>query len=257
MKAFDTNPNLRWLFCFTHPDDEMSICAWIRRLVQNGNDVYLSWSHSTFVREHESRAVAMILGIPQSRLFFHKGTDGRIAEEMPELVRSYQRMMQDVRPDRVCCLSFEQGHIDHDATNFLVSQTFAGPICEVPIYHTYASKILAVNKFASPEGQEVLHLTRDERKLKLFVAKQFPSQKIWPAVRLYRALNTARLRPNHGVGTERMRVQKDLNYLKPNLPPKLAGRVRKTATWLRWKRAIRSYRRIAEEQPAERESVLA
>ena len=47
MTLFDADIGERWLFCMTHPDDEISICAWIRRLTDAGVDVFLSWTHST------------------------------------------------------------------------------------------------------------------------------------------------------------------------------------------------------------------
>ena len=60
----------------THPDDEMSICAWIRRLTQNGNEVHISWTHSNAVREAEARAVAVLLGVPDRNLHFFGASDG-------------------------------------------------------------------------------------------------------------------------------------------------------------------------------------
>jgi hypothetical protein len=38
-----------------------------------------------------------------------------------------------------------------------------------------------------------------------------------------------------------MRSQPEMDYLAPNLPPKLAVRVKKTRQWARWERTIRSY----------------
>src|SRR5438445_654803 len=66
MSVFE--PGFRWLFCLTHPDDEIAIGAWIRRLTKSGCDVFLSWSHDTPIREEEARAAAEMLGVPQNRL---------------------------------------------------------------------------------------------------------------------------------------------------------------------------------------------
>jgi hypothetical protein len=38
VKAFDPDPSLRRLFCFTHPDDELGIAAWVRRLTGGNNE---------------------------------------------------------------------------------------------------------------------------------------------------------------------------------------------------------------------------
>ncbi|MEA2552601.1 MAG: hypothetical protein QOJ65_777, partial [Fimbriimonadaceae bacterium] len=161
MKAFDTNPKLRWLFCMTHPDDEISICAWIRHLTQQGNEVHISWTHSNPTREAEARAVSLLLGVPNKHLHFLHSTDGRIPEEMPILLRKFQNLMDEVRPDRVCCGAFEQGHLDHDATNFLVRHSFHGPIFEIPFYHTYLTRFQRLNRFAHPAGEEVRALSVD------------------------------------------------------------------------------------------------
>jgi LmbE family N-acetylglucosaminyl deacetylase len=73
---FDPDPTLRWAFCMTHPDDEISICAWIKWLAENGNDVFLSWTHSNPSREREARAAAALMGVPEDRLMFFDAPDG-------------------------------------------------------------------------------------------------------------------------------------------------------------------------------------
>lgn len=242
MKAFDTDPRLRWLFCMTHPDDEISICAWIRRLTMQGNEVHISWTHSNPVREAEARAVALLLGVRQERLHFLHGPDGHIPEAMPSLLPKFHALMQSVKPDRVACGAFEQGHLDHDSTNFLVSQSFGGPILEIPFYHTYLTRFQRLNRFADPRGEETLELTLDEQKLKTTVARQFPSQNIWSVLLWYEVWQTTRFRPMELAHSERMRFQGAVNYMRPNLPPRLAQRVRRSPTWRRWKAAVRAFR---------------
>ena len=110
----------------THPDDEISICAWIKRLAQNGNPVYLNWTHSNPIREAEAIEVAGKLGVPKANLSFMGATDGNIRFEMAELLPKFQDLLDRVRPDRVACGAFEQGHLDHDATNWLVNRAFHG-----------------------------------------------------------------------------------------------------------------------------------
>lgn len=226
----------------THPDDEISICAWIRRLTSQGNEVHLSWTHSNSVREAEARAVALLMGVRQDRLHFLHGTDGKIPEEIPVLLPKFAQMMAQVRPDRVCCGAFEQGHLDHDATNYLVSRTFSGPIFEIPFYHTYLTRFQRLNRFADPRGEEVLTLEIDEQRFKMLIARQFPSQNIWSILLWYQIWQKTRFRQMELSHSERMRLQKEINYLRPNLPPRLANRVRRTAAWKRWKRAVRLVR---------------
>ncbi len=239
----------------THPDDEISICAWIRRLVQNGNEVHISWTHSTLTREAEARAVAHLLGVPTGNLHFLHGTDGRIPEEMSALFPKFQALMGKVRPDRVCCGAFEQGHLDHDSTNFLVAQVFDGPIFEIPFYHTYLTRFQRLNRFADPTGQELIELSVQEQKFKTLVARQFPSQNIWSVLLWYEVWQKTRFRPMELSHSERMRLQAPVNYRRPNLPPKLATRVKRSASWRRWKAALRAFHTAPELGERERQLV--
>ena len=238
MKVFSTDPSLRWLICLTHPDDEISICAWIQRLVKNGNPVFLSWTHSNTIREHEGRAVAKILGVPDENLTFFGATDGSVCDEIGELLPRFQQMMDAVRADRVCCGAFEQGHIDHDATNFLVNSTYAGPVLEIPFYHTYITRLQRMNRFSDPRGEEVLHLDVDEQALKKKIARQYPSQNIWSVLLWYEAWQQARLKPIMLAKSERMRFQTHKDFGTPNHPPVLARKVAMSATWHRWLKAL-------------------
>lgn len=222
----------------THPDDEISICAWIHRLVRNGNPVFISWTHSNPVREREARAAALLLGVPQDCLFFHGAEDGGACDDLPGLRLRFDAMMRATRPDRVVCGAFEQGHIDHDATNFLVAQSFPGPILEVPFYHTYLTRFQVINRFSDPRGQELLDLEIDERRLKTLLARQYPSQNIWSVLMWYEVWQRARLRPMELTRTERMRLKVHHDYTRPNHPPRLAHRVERTAAWRRWLDAL-------------------
>jgi len=246
VKVFSTDPSLRWLFCLTHPDDEISICAWIHRLVRSGNPVYMSWTHSNAIREREGREVARLLGVPQEHLFFFGATDGAVCDEIPKLEPRFQAMMKEVRPDRVCCGAFEQGHIDHDSTNYLVSRSFSGPILEIPFYHTYMTRLQRINRFSDARGEEVLHLDLDEQRLKKRIARLYPSQNIWSVLLSYEAWQKARLRPVELAKSERMRFQTHRDYRKPNHPPHIERRLRRNKTWRRWRRALREAMRIEQ-----------
>ncbi len=240
MKVFSTDSSIRWLFCMTHPDDEISICAWIHRLVSNGNPVFISWTHSKPIREHEARHVATLLGVPQENLFFFHATDGSVCEEIPQLLPKFRAMIETVRPDRICCGAFEQGHLDHDATNYLVNQSFDGPVFEIPFYFTYLTRIQRMNRFSTHEGQEVLHLTHEEQTLKKQVARLYPSQNIWSVLLWHEAWQRARLKPIELAKSERMRLQTHRNFRKPNHPPVLARKIKRSKIWKRWRAALRA-----------------
>jgi LmbE family N-acetylglucosaminyl deacetylase len=240
MKAFDADPSLRWLFCMTHPDDEISIVAWMRRLARTGAIVHVSWTHSNPVREAEARRVGALLGIPDRQLHFFGAPDGHVCDHLKQLEPEFRRLMEVAKPDRVVCGAFEQGHIDHDATNFLVHQTFSGPIFEVPFYHTYADKLMVVNRFATSPSGELLRTTKDEALFKRQVAAMYPSQRIkdilfW-AERIRRVLGKEPL-----AATERLRLQTHKEFLVPNLPTRLAKRVVATKKWGHWERAAAMY----------------
>lgn len=238
MRAFDTDPKLRWLFCLTHPDDEIAICAWIRLLASHNVDVFLSWTHDTPVREAEARAGAERLGVPQDRLFFHHGTDGSVLEEIPSLEAPFSMMLDAVRPSRVVCGAFEHGHLDHDATNFLVNRCFDGPVFEVPFYHSYLTWLQTLNRFADPEGEQILKLTDEEQRFKSAFSKLFPSQNIRSILVWYELYRGITFRPIELKQKERMRLQTHLDFLTPSGPPALAKRVADSPQWRRWSGAI-------------------
>ncbi len=236
---FDSDPHLRWAFCMTHPDDEISICAWIKWLVDNGNEVYLSWTHSTPKRELEGRAVATLLGIRDDHLRFFGAPDGEVVNHLAHLIDEFRDWFSIAAPDRVCCGAFEQGHIDHDATNLIVNRSFSGPILEIPFYHSYLVRLQRINRFADPRGEEVRCLEPHEQKLKKLIARQYPSTNIWSVLLWYEVLQGSKLRRVELAKTERMRLQTHRDFLAPNLTPRLSARVRHCEKWARWEKAVR------------------
>lgn len=244
-RAFDPDPNLKWLFCFAHPDDEVAVGAWIRRLSAQGGEVWLSWTHDTPIRRAEALGAARLLQVPDERCTFLGASDGRVVEEMGRLQPAFRSLMEKVRPDRVCTLAFEQGHLDHDATNLLVNVSFDGPVLEYPMYHPYTVAIQTLNEFADPSGEEVLDLTLEERRFKAELLRRYPSQTIRRNVFWYGIYRRLLLRPVYLDRLERMRVQTHFDFLRPNLPPKMADRVRRSAQWRRWVEHVEPF--LAEE----------
>ncbi len=222
----------------THPDDEISICAWIARLATvDPSRVWMSWTHRTDVREAEARAVARRLGVPDDHLIFHAGTDGFVCDEMAALLPGFQAMVDFIKPDRVVCGAFEQGHLDHDATNFLVNKSFDGPVLEVPFYHTYLTRMPRVNRFASSGGEEIITLTSPERQLKKAVARSYPSQAIWKNM-IFAELWAKLSGDGSLMASERMRLQTHRDFLTPNLPEPVGSMVARSERWLRWIQAL-------------------
>ncbi|MBX3120033.1 MAG: PIG-L family deacetylase [Fimbriimonadaceae bacterium] len=241
MTCFDTDPNLRWLLCITHPDDELAIAAWLRRLTRQGNEVFVSWTHTTDERTEEAIQAAKRIGIPKDRLLFHRGRDGHVVDDIPSLLPDFKQMMKTVNPCRVIVGAYEQGHLDHDATNFLVHQTYDSPTLEVPLYHAYYTWVQRLNRFADPATEEVIDLDEEEQAFKVELAHMYPSQTIWSALAWYEFMQLVRMNPVELKRSERMRVQTHFDYLTPNLPEHLAHRVRKTSRWARWESAMNQY----------------
>ncbi|MHB8636430.1 MAG: PIG-L deacetylase family protein [Fimbriimonadaceae bacterium] len=249
MKLFDPDPKLRWLFCMTHPDDEISICAWIHRLRQAGAHVSMCWTHTAPHREHEARGVAKLLGVTEDNLTFLNAPDGGVCNHLAELLPTMRRVVTKARPDRVVCGAFEQGHLDHDSTNWLVNRAWAGPVLEVPLYHAYHTRLQNMNCFAQGRCGEVLHLAPDEARFKRRVARQYPSQNIWTVLLWHEVWQAARLRPARLSTRECMRLQTHNDFTVPNLPPKVAAKVVKTPAWMRWRAAVQAAETAVQPHP--------
>src|SRR5262249_43929044 len=131
-------------------------------------------------------------------------------------------------------------HIDHDATNLIVNRSFNGPIFEIPFYHSYLVRLQRINRFADPRGEEVRTLDRDEQRFKKTVARQYPSTNVWSVLLWYEVLQGSKLKRVELARTERMRLQTHRDFATPNLPPRLASRVRRCEKWRRWEGAVRA-----------------
>ena len=157
-------------------------------------------------------------------------------------------MMDTVKPDRVCCGAFEQGHLDHDATNMLVNLTFDGPVLEIPFYHDYRSGIQRFNRFTDSSGEEILHLDPDEQRFKKDIAKQYPSQNIWRLLLIYEVWQACQLKKVALAKSERMRFQTHRTFSQPNHPPNLARRIKRCPKWKRWRSSLRQTKRALKSQ---------
>ncbi|HRF58854.1 MAG TPA: PIG-L family deacetylase [Fimbriimonadaceae bacterium] len=239
MKLFDPDPDLRWLFVMAHPDDELAIAAWMHRLRGFAADVRVLWMHSTPVREAESRRAMDVLRVSANSLTFLDAPDGDLCDHLAEYLPRVEAHVARASPDRIVTTAFEQGHLDHDATNLLVNRS-AGiiPVLEVPLYHGYFREIMPLNRFADPIGQEILELTREEQRLVKRVARLYPSQTIWRNLVWSEVLSWIKLRPTHLLRTERMRLQTWRDYRRPHLPANLARRVESSPRWARWLAAM-------------------
>lgn len=241
MRLFDADPSIRWLFCLTHPDDELAICAWMRRLCQAGADVSVCWTHHTPVREQEAIANAKEIGLQADKLYFLDGRDGECAEQMPELWPQLMAIVEKTKPDRIVTIAFEQGHLDHDATSLLVHRSYNGPILEYPMYHPYTRRIQTMGRFSSPTGEEVLKLDPEEREFKKMLATRYPSQNIHSVLVWYFVYTCFTMRPVRLCEDERMRLKTHVDYLTPNLPEPLRSKALKSRTWKRWHRAATQF----------------
>lgn len=236
--AFDVGQGERVLFAFSHPDDEMVVAAFLQRLTQQGTPAQFCWLHSTPVREEESRAAMSVLGLAGDYLTFLSAPDGKILESIPEIEPEVRALIERFRPTRVVTQAFEQGHIDHDATNFIVHRCFDGPIFEVPCYHTYLTRVPRILRFADPVGEETIELTQDERRMKKGLVRLYGSQSLRRNLMLYKILFGMTFRDTAFFAKERMRLQGQIDYTRPNLPEPTASKVATSATWRHWRQAV-------------------
>ena len=238
MSAFEVGAGERVLFALCHPDDEMAVIAFMRRLRATGIPVRVTWSHSTPIRQEESTAVMERIGIDESALTFFGAPDKGITEGLQELRERMGAVVGSFKPTRVVTHAFEQGHLDHDATNLLVNLCFNGPVYEAPYYHTYMTKFPVINRFSDPLDEECIDLSREEQAFKRSLIEMYPSQTIARNVRAYEFFHALTMRKARMFERERLRLQTHKDFLTPNHPPALAGRVAQSEPWAAWVRAV-------------------
>lgn len=242
MIAFDSDPSLRWLFVFAHPDDEVGIAAWMGRLQKAGNPVQAIWLHHTKRREFESREVCHnILGIPQPDLHFWGQPDGECVHHLFELQPRMKALIDNFRPDRVVTIAYEQGHLDHDASNLLVRASYDGVMLEFPMYQGYYRDFMHLGEFAQPEGRQELVLTASERNTKKLLPKLYTSQTMHRNLVAYGLLRLLMLSPVHLDRRELLRVAPKHDFREPFLPERIAAKVRQSKKWAQWREATEPF----------------
>lgn len=242
MKLFDPDPSLRWLFLMTHPDDEISVAGWIRRLVLAGNQVSMAWAHSTPVREAESRCAAKSLGVPSERLTFLALEDGKLVYQLPRLVETLNPLLRSDQFDRVAVTAFEQGHLDHDSVCFAAYELFDGPILQYPMYYPYSRILQKLQRFPSTEGVERLQLAPPESKEKWRLLDSYPSQTIKRNALLHHWL-LSWLPGNERLDTrEFLRYQREIDFGVPNHSGPMRKELERHKKWSIWLQNLREYK---------------
>ena len=185
----------------------------------------------------------------KGKLFLFYFPDGSACEQLIRLTESWANAIERADPDRIVVTAFECGHLDHDATNFAVYHAIQDKlkrevhILEVPLYHTYIDKIPVLNRFTSPENEEVIKLTEEERKFKKVLSRQYPSQRIASLLVYYHFWNWIQFKHPKLTSTERMRRQTHFDYMTPNLPEALKQKVMKSEKWERWTQSVEKYKK--------------
>lgn len=236
--AFQVSADERVLFAFTHPDDETAVAAFIWRLQREGVPLRVLWTHSTPIRESESRDAMSKIGVGGDQLSFLGGKDGAIMNEIPRLRDEISATVEEFEPTRIVTHAFEQGHLDHDATNLMVHLTYDGPTFEVPFYHTFLARFPVIYRFSSSEGEQILELNKVEVAMKWEMLRCYPSQTIERNIKLYYLAKRLGLRKQDLLSSERLRLQTHFDFRSPNHPEETANKIVASDAWRLWLRAV-------------------
>ncbi len=240
MNEFDLDPSISWLFVFAHPDDELAIATWIRRLTLNGNKVSIAWIHGSGKRGEEARKAAESIGVNPENCYFADFDDGSFLSRLADLQNELRAMLGKYNPDRLVCAAFEQGHLDHDALRFAIEQVWDRPVLEFPEYWPYTPHVATMNRFTNTEGECVLELSSYEKRWKHALAKNYPSTDIWRNLFWYEIWSALRLRRAHLIRTERLRWSPKYDFRTPRVPEKYNSKVLRSNQWKVWLAALDS-----------------
>jgi|CXWL01.1.fsa_nt_gi LmbE family N-acetylglucosaminyl deacetylase len=238
MKEFDLDPSISWLFVFAHPDDELAIAAWIRRLTSVGSSVTISWFHADGCRKEEAKMAAKAMGVAEENCSFGRFGDGLFLKHINDIQIEAKRALESCHPDRVVCAAFEQGHLDHDSLRYAIEQVWEGPTLEFPEYWPYTPRVATMNRFTCNDEECVIELSGEEQRRKLEMAKMYPSTEIWRNLFWYEVWSALRFNRANLVKTERLRWSPKHDFSKPSVPERYKSRVLKSREWRDWMAAM-------------------
>lgn len=241
INPFEIVAGHRWLFLLAHPDDEMAVLAWIRRLDQAGGSIRCVWLHSTPVREAESRTVLREAGLSDDALEFWQFPDGDTVDHLDEILEKLKQVVEEYRPTRAMTLAFEQGHLDHDTANLCLRIAFKGVLFEWPMYHGYYREFMHLNTFVGEGKPAEIELNAWEKAWKQRMVSVFRSQTMKRNLLLYRLFCLLTLRPFLMDQRETARLMTWTDYRRPNLDDENREKVLGCARWARWRKQTEDF----------------
>jgi len=186
--------NLKYLFLFAHPDDEVLIAGTMKLLMEATAEVHAVWTTSgdrftkREIRESELRRSMDILGLDESHTHLLRFPDLGMVSNLDKAAESVGRLFEETRPDIIFANAYEGGHPDHDCVNFLAYESSARiglgvELFEFPLYNGTGSLFhwkWRINLFP-PGGPEALHnpLSDEAIRCKYDMMKAYSSQKLY------------------------------------------------------------------------------
>ncbi len=116
------------LFLLAHHDDEVFCAGQIARALRAGREVRILWATAGGLapagrRLAEGRAVARLLGLPESGVRLLGLPDQHAVEHLARIEAEAERLLDGV--DEVYVTGWEGGHPDHDAMNLVAARLLA------------------------------------------------------------------------------------------------------------------------------------
>ncbi len=183
--------DLRVLFIFAHPDDEVFVGGAMRMLLDYGADVYGVWLTSGDFfgpgekREKEHSGAMEALGLARDHIRLLRLPDMRLIHSLEQGVSAVTQLIERIHPDEIYVTAYEGGHPDHDSANFVAYESTrrAGVrplIREYPLYNGTGPILLwrwRINSFP-PDGPEPETIPLNKRAVdcKHRIMRNYPSQ---------------------------------------------------------------------------------
>ncbi|MBU1974950.1 MAG: PIG-L family deacetylase [Nanoarchaeota archaeon] len=192
--------NQKAIVVAAHQDDEaIGAATIISRTLEKNGEIFViittdgapkEFGHGDFeaeVRNNETIRAMGILGVPKENIYFLGFDDlGFLFEiDIGQEITRLANILGDILPDRVYVQAYEGGHIDHDATHFLVIEALKQvnhdiDVYEFPEYHAFGfgDPIPEENDVIDNDKYPIvrLELTEEEQTRKKQVIKQYISQ---------------------------------------------------------------------------------